>query len=55
MPVPSAYAGWSRDARMKAGVLDLSLGSGGIWTKWRSSDAEVPTYRLPSACAVEAL
>lgn len=37
---------------MKTELLVFSAGSGGICTKWRSSEAEVPTYRLPSACGL---
>jgi len=33
---------------MKTGLPFGSAGSGGIWTKCRSSEAEVPTYRLRS-------
>lgn len=44
----STKNGRSLDARMKVDVLVLSAGSGGIWTKWSSSEAEVPMYRLLS-------
>lgn len=44
----SGKNGCSRDARINVEVLFLSAGSGGIWTKWSSSEAEVPMYRLLS-------
>ena len=46
----SAKAGRWREASIKVEVAlpDLSFGSGGIWTKWRISESEVPTYRFPS-------
>lgn len=37
---------------MKVGGPLGSLGSGGIRKKWRSSEALVPTYRLPSRGAL---
>ena len=39
----SWYAGGSLDARMYDGFPEASAGSGGICTKWRISEAEVPT------------
>ena len=34
--------------KVEVGDPDLSLGSGGIWTKWSISESEVPMYRFPS-------
>lgn len=46
----SENTGRRRKARINWARPELSAGSGGIWTKWRSSAAEVPTYRLRSGC-----
>jgi hypothetical protein len=44
----SEYAGFSLEARINIGWPLFSPGSVGIRTKCRSSDADVPTYKLPS-------
>jgi hypothetical protein len=36
-------AGCSLEANIYDGLPDTSSGSGGIWKKWRISEAEVPT------------
>lgn len=41
------YVGCNLEARMNKGAAPLSVGSEGTWKKWSSSDAVVPTYRLP--------
>jgi len=36
-------AGGSLEAKIYEGSPDTSSGSGGIWKKWRISEADVPT------------
>lgn len=47
--VPSWNAGGSLEANMYEGLPEGSSGSGGICTKCRISEAEVPMYRFWSA------
>ena len=49
--VVSENVGESLDASIYDGASELSDGSGGICTKCRISEADVPTYRLLSVAS----